>query len=206
MNPTLKYAFIISAAVHTLAISPFYGISIPKVWREKPLEVEYTVIEEPQKVEVTKAEAPSKPIETPKVELRKEPVMQPVKPAPPQAVKAPEKAKLEAHKLARKQEAIRSTKGYINYYKLIREKIRRRLKYNYRGYNKEGELELTFILRANGTLASCGIEKSASTADKRLASIATESLREAGPFPPFPKEIDLPDMSFNVLVAFRRNE
>ncbi|MBN1527168.1 MAG: TonB family protein [Candidatus Omnitrophica bacterium] len=206
MNLTFRYAIMISAVVHALAISPLYGISIPKVWREKPLEVEYTVIEEPQKVELTKAEAPAKPAETPKVELQKEPVIQPVKPAPAQQVKAPEKAKQEARELAKKREAIRSTKAYVNYYKLIREKIRRRLKYNYRGQYKEGEVALAFILRADGTLASCGTEESASASDKRLASIAVESLREAGPFPPFPKEIDLPDMSFNVLVAFRRNE
>ena len=126
---TLKTAFIVSLAIHSALFLGSPNIETPHApeKKEKTIEVDYVTIKEDKPVktaEVKTAEAIN--IETPKVELKKD-----IEPKPSASIsKTP----------------IKSTEDYINYYQLIREKIRRRLKDNYIGYSKEGEVYLTFTL------------------------------------------------------------
>ncbi|MFA5146449.1 MAG: energy transducer TonB [Candidatus Omnitrophota bacterium] len=94
-------------------------------------------------------------------------------------------------------------KGYIDYYQLIREKIKEELKYRYRRWYKEGDVILNFILKSDGTLIGFDTDKAASTGDARLAEIASLSIKQASPFPPFPEGLPFPQMSFTVTVSFK---
>ena len=113
-------------------------------------------------------------------------------------------AQAQEREIARKQAKIRSTKDYINYYQLIREKIRQRLKSHYGRQHGEGEVRLEFLLRADGALLAAGADRAASTQDAALVEIALKSLKEASPLPPFPKAVDLPRMSFDLTVVFKK--
>ncbi len=105
--------------------------------------------------------------------------------------------------LAEKQAEVKSTQDYINYFQLIRDMIRQRLKTNYRNLYKEGDVNLNFILYSTGSLASVKID-SGSTPDSTLVDIATRSIKEVSPFPAFPKAINLPSMSFDLKVSFKK--
>jgi len=99
---------------------------------------------------------------------------------------------------------IKNTKDYVNYYQLIREKIRSRLKDNYVSRNKQGDVYMVFILNSSGELQRLEIDKARSTTDKRLIDIAGGSVREASPFPKFPKGLSIPSMSFNLQISFKK--
>jgi TonB family protein len=105
----------------------------------------------------------------------------------------------------KKETKLKSTRDYISYYSLLRERVRRRLKENYRNYAKEGDVYLTFGLSADGTLLTLNIDDARSSADIVLRDMALKSLKEASPFPRFPKGLTVPKMSFSVLISFRRN-
>lgn len=189
MDMTFRTALAVSALAHSLVFAPLYKAVMPKtdIKDEKPIVVDYVVIRDLPRVEDAK-DPELKPPETPRIELPKNVEMKPS----PQSPKAAE---------AR----IKSTHDYINYYQAIREKIRQALKSNYSGYYKNGEVALVFMLNRDGSLVSVGVVKLAkSTDDRRLVDIAVLSVREASPFPPFPKALAVPQMSFNLTVSFRR--
>ena len=112
-------------------------------------------------------------------------------------------AKREARKLIREQAVLRTSKGYINYYQLIRETIRQRLKNYYKTVNAKGDVALTFILTSNGTLAAIDVDDSKSVRDPSLIQITMKSVKESSPFPPFPKELSVPKMSFDLTISFK---
>ena len=193
---TFRSALAISALAHSAIFAPFAGQNAldRPIDRDKPMVVDYVVLNKPV----------PKTLETPKVEIvKKVEVKMPVE-APREAPKKTEPAKELNNDAAKKEAAVRSTKDYINYYQLIREKIRKRLKENYRSYYNEGEARIVFTLTSDGSLVSSAIDGSGSTKDKVLRGIAIESVRDASPFPPFPKALNLPRMSFSVSILFKR--
>jgi hypothetical protein len=218
MELTFRNAIIISLAIHLVILNPFRG---PHLFRQrdkqKTLVVNYVILKEVKKILAEKrpVEVNISP-ETQRVEIKKEADVKmetqarpdKAKEAPPAPGARPEEGKgrtKEALKEAVKKETrIKSTKEYVSYYSLIREKIRRRLKENYTGYAKEGDVHLTFTLSSDGTLLTRGVETARSTDDKALVDIALQSLRESSPFARFPKALTVPRMSFSVLISFRK--
>ncbi len=221
MDNTIRNALIISTAVHACILSPFAGMVRFPDWRQDRKEsivVDYVIIKEAANAEVTVHEVdfkiPQEPKETPKTELKR---MVDIKPADTTTVEAKDdgalkrveeaakkQEEIKARELAVKQARIKSTKDYTNYYYLIREKIRRRLKDNYRNYSKEAEVHTVFTLNSDGTVDGIGIEESGYTSDESLVKIAILSIKEAAPFRPFPKALSLPKMSFNLVISFKR--
>jgi len=198
----MKYALLASILIHVGIALPFVNVPVPDnpVKKEKPVVVDYVKLKEPKH----KAQpVMPKTAETPKVEITAKVEAKPADEAPAPRIEkdAPKEAPTDD---AKRQAKIRSTKDYINYYQLIREKIRKRLKSNYRSYFREGEVALVFTLSKDGRLIAVGINDSASTDDAALRDIATASVREASPFPPFPKALSLPDMTFDLTVTFKR--
>jgi TonB family protein len=181
--------------------------------RHRPLVVDYIILKEIEKAVAKKT------AETPRVEINK--VVETKDESAPKPQRAPAKAesqdqlKQEAKKADNVREALaerlkketklKSTRDYISYYSLLRERVRRRLKENYRNYAKEGDVYLTFGLSADGTLLTLNIDDARSSADIVLRDMALKSLKEASPFPRFPKGLTVPKMSFSVLISFRRN-
>jgi len=91
--------------------------------------------------------------------------------------------------------------SYISYYQLVREKIKRTAYQNY-AREEAGEVYLTFVILANGTLEDVRLVKEKSSSSLYLQSIALRSVREAASFPAFPKELPYPKLSFNTVISF----
>jgi len=202
MDIIFRNAIAISVLVHSALFAPFLRLDAAKFdpALKKPIEIDYVRIQEPEPEPVKpEIEIP----ETPKVDIAKKVEVKPAEPVPAAkpAENAPKEVPLED---AKKQAEIKSTKDYVNYYHLIREKIRKRLKSNYRAHLNEGEVSLAFRLASDGGLIDVSVIETGSAGNAALADVATRSLREASPFPKFPKALSLPEMSFDLTVTFKR--
>ncbi|MFA6383912.1 MAG: energy transducer TonB [Candidatus Omnitrophota bacterium] len=94
-----------------------------------------------------------------------------------------------------------SNPSYINYYQLVREKIRRSAYQNY-SRTETGEIFLSFVISQDGSLRDIRLVEDKSTPSYYLRDIAERSIRIAAPFPMFPKDLDYPQLSFNVIISF----
>jgi TonB family protein len=90
---------------------------------------------------------------------------------------------------------------YISYYQIVREKIRRAA---YQNYNRAevGEEYLSFAILSDGSLKEVQLVQEKSSPSAYLREIALRSIKEASAFPNFPKELDYPQLSFNVVISF----
>jgi outer membrane biosynthesis protein TonB len=94
-----------------------------------------------------------------------------------------------------------SNPSYISYYQLVREKIRRCAYQNY-SRTETGEIFLSFVIAQDGSLREIRLVEEKSTPSYYLRDIASRSIKAAAPFPMFPKELDYPQLSFNVIISF----
>ncbi len=92
--------------------------------------------------------------------------------------------------------------SYMEYYKLIREKIRLKAYQNY-NLTEEGSVYLTFAVDSSGNILEVKVLDDKSLASYQLKEIAFLSIKEASPFPPFPKELNFPLLTFNILITFQ---
>lgn len=91
--------------------------------------------------------------------------------------------------------------SYISYYQIVREKIRRAAYQNYARI-ETGQVYLSFIISNDGYLKEIRLSEEKSSSSSYLREIALRSIKEASPFPNFPKELDYPQLSFNVVISF----
>jgi TonB family protein len=91
--------------------------------------------------------------------------------------------------------------SYISYYQVVREKIRRAAYQNY-NRNETGEVYITFTISDAGYLKGVRLVEEKSRATPYLKNIALASVKNASPFPRFPKELDYFQLSFNVVISF----
>ena len=91
--------------------------------------------------------------------------------------------------------------SYISYYQIVREKIRRSAYQNYT-HNEIGEVYISFIISNDGLIKGVRLVDERSSANDYLRNIALRSVNDAAPFPNFPKELDYPQLSFNILISF----
>jgi TonB family protein len=91
--------------------------------------------------------------------------------------------------------------SYLSYYQIVREKIRRSA---YQSYTRmeTGEVYLSFLIARNGSLMDVRLLPDRSSQSAYLKDVAARSIRVASPFPIFPKELDYPQLSFNVIISF----
>jgi hypothetical protein len=222
MEMTLRSAFMISAAIHAMICAPFYHQQMVQREMEKKntAVVDYVILKEIAEAIATGKEIVIKKPETPRIDVQKKVEVTP-QPAP--QVKTDSKKSAKSSKLkerskshiknavkdstkesAKKEAQLKQTKDYVNYYQLIREKIRARLKDNYQYYNREGEAHLSFVLTQNGSLLSYAIDRDKSTKDEVLLQITATSLKAVSPFPPLPKSLSMSKMSFNIVISFKK--
>lgn len=90
---------------------------------------------------------------------------------------------------------------YMNYYQLVREKIRHCAYQNY-GRSETGDVYLSFVISSSGELRDARLIEEKSSPSIYLTEIALRSIENAAPFPEFPKELDYPQLSFNVIISF----
>jgi len=91
--------------------------------------------------------------------------------------------------------------SYISYYQIVREKIRRAAYQNY-SRSETGEVYLSFIISSDGYLKDTRLSEERSSSSPYLRGIALRSVKDASPFPNFPKELDYPQLSFNIVISF----
>ena len=91
--------------------------------------------------------------------------------------------------------------SYISYYQIVREKIRRSAYQNYT-HNDTGEVYVSFIISNDGYIKDVHLVEEKTTFNEYLKNIALRSIRDASPFPNFPKELDYPQLSFNIIISF----
>jgi len=91
--------------------------------------------------------------------------------------------------------------SYISYYQIVREKIRRAAYQNYT-HTDVGEVYLSFTVSNDGYLREVKLVEEKSSSSPYLKEIALRSIKDASPFPNFPKELDYPQLSFNVVISF----
>jgi len=103
-----------------------------------------------------------------------------------------------------KSEKINSP-AYVTYYQIVRDRIRERAYTNYTKLSV-GEIYLTFIIKSDGTLGELQIIENRSTANEFLREVGQKSVREASPFPPFPEDLNYPELTFNVAISFQYHE
>jgi hypothetical protein len=94
-------------------------------------------------------------------------------------------------------------KDYASYNTVVREKIKQRLLSTYKRFCKGGDVNLLFIINADGKLAQFDIDYKTSTIDKKLIDIAVSSLKRSSPFPPFPEKLSDPQLPFSVTISFK---
>lgn len=224
------YAIIISCVVHLGFFSHFYLTHRDLRFWEKPAEVSYSIIqqEEPpslpeQKVDNIDPNVVQKLIETikpladdqmfgqvpqpPKAEsLLQEPdIMDNVdmfdrKPERLKGVKVTKEVSipmLQSEKI--------NTPSYITYYQIVRDRIRDRAYSNYTRLSV-GEVFVTFVIKSDGALSGLQVLEAKSAANDFLREVGLKSVREAAPFPPFPKDLSYPELTFNVSISFQYRE
>ncbi|MFH1504770.1 MAG: TonB family protein [Candidatus Omnitrophota bacterium] len=97
---------------------------------------------------------------------------------------------------------LRKNPAYMNYYRLIREKIRASA---YRGYDskEEGEVLVNFVILNNGVLSNVELS---SEAENGLGKIAVESIKKSAPFPIFPVKLnEYSKLYFSIPIYFKNN-
>jgi TonB family protein len=91
--------------------------------------------------------------------------------------------------------------SYLSYYQIVREKIRRAAYQNYLR-TETGEVYVTFVLNQGGVLQDIQLVNEKSSPSTYLRDITMRSIKDATPFPTFPKELDYPELTFNVVISF----
>jgi outer membrane biosynthesis protein TonB len=226
-----RYTIIISLAIHAGAFTHFYWTHRTFKFWEKPAEVSYNIIKPQQKsspvtveqkvdninpnvleqlIEKMKPSADDQivgKVPQPKTEsLLQEPgIMDNVdmfdrKPERLKGVKVTKEVSipmLQSEKI--------NTPSYITYYQIVRDRIRDRAYSNYTKLSV-GEVFVTFIIKLDGTLSGLQVLEAKSSANEFLRDVGLKSVQEAAPFPPFPKDLNYPELTFNVSISFQYRE
>jgi outer membrane biosynthesis protein TonB len=90
---------------------------------------------------------------------------------------------------------------YVSYYQVVRERIKRAAYQNYSRL-ETGEVYLSFVVLPNGMVRELRLAEEKTAASHYLKEVAAKSVKDASPFPDFPKGLDYPQLSFNVIISF----
>lgn len=213
----LYMALIISLAVH-LSIgggSLLVKDKSANLVKKKKMEVLYKAPEKESQPKLKKDKPAEKPVEHEKLSLRdslstaalvKEHIEKPaslkVYERVPEKVKSFNMAAKKTVSVPALQSEKINNPSYANYYSLVRARIKQRALFNYSEYYA-GEVYLTFILTSDGNLKEVQIIEAKTTGGQYLRTIGLKSIKEATPFPPFPKELRYPELTFNVVISFQ---
>ena len=90
---------------------------------------------------------------------------------------------------------------YAAYNEMVRDRIKEKVYDNYDRMER-GSVYLTFLLDEHGVLKVARIIPEKTDASDHLQEIALRSLREASPFPPFLKGMNLTEYPFNIEIQY----
>jgi len=217
MEMNLRSAIVISFIIHASLFAPFYNHHLIKMELEKrnSVVVDYIVLKEIIEAINTNKEVVLRTPETSQIDIQKDITVKQQEAARKEAdfkksaqanqlkAKDDDVLKVASSESAKKEAALKSDKDYISYYELIREKIRARLKNNYKYYKNEGDVYLSFTINPNGSLLIYNIDRAKSTTDEVLLHITSTSIKAVSPFPPIPRTLSLPKISFSIVISFK---
>jgi len=207
MDIAFRVSLITSVIIHSAFITAMnFSTILPRPEDAKrPVVVDYVrqeIIPEQKRQERVRDKTNA---ETPQVYIPQKILMADLsKDTPAPAIKS-KTAKPATSDEAVKQAKLAKTRDYISYNQIIRQKILGNLKRRYNERYEEGNVALTFTLNANGTFSALDVDRAHSTGASSLVEIASSSIRESSPFPPFPKGLSVPRMSFSLVIEFRKN-
>ncbi|HSV43001.1 MAG TPA: hypothetical protein VLJ10_00460 [Candidatus Bathyarchaeia archaeon] len=220
-NRIFKYALITSFLVHTFIFLVFWMTEIEYQRTLKPMlaEVVYQAQVKPplpdeevqkhikglqsqNKIPLPKILTPKEPSSAGKVD---KPERNPVK------LDLPEKSTSRLKDIGQKRQIkipmLDSDKmmgpRYMTYHEQVRSKIRNRA-YFYVDDPRfaAGEVYLTFVLGSDGSLRDVKLVQEKTRANSYLGSVGLRSIKESSPFPPFPGDLNYPELTFNVVISF----
>lgn len=103
-----------------------------------------------------------------------------------------------------KTEKLQKSSAYMNYYRIIREKIRKKAYQSYKGQG-QGKVYLNFNITNNGLLKAIQVGEG-SVNNSSLKKMALLSIKESAPFPSFPKGLqEYSQLQFNISIYFKNN-
>ncbi|MFO8052758.1 MAG: TonB family protein [Candidatus Omnitrophota bacterium] len=103
-----------------------------------------------------------------------------------------------------KKEKLQKSSAYMNYYRIIREKIRKKAYQSYKGQD-QGKIYLNFNITSNGSLEAIQL-MGQSAKSSELKKIAISSIKESTPFPSFPEGLEeYSQLQFNISIHFKNN-
>ena len=91
---------------------------------------------------------------------------------------------------------------YAAYNEMVRDRIKEKVYANYDRMER-GSVYLTFLLNERGMLIAAQIIPEKTNASAHLQEIAMKSLKEASPFPPFLKGMNLTEYPFNIEIQYQ---
>jgi len=199
-----KVALVVSLSVHSIFLSAGKFFS-NKTLESKENKVEITYL----LTETVREKIPERIIENlpEKYDLEKkktEEKNQPKKDTPDEVIK--ESAhEAPAEKVAYlEEEALKQLENYIQYYELIRERIKKHVAAKYRDSRSEGSVDVTFVVNRRGELEKLQLDQKNSTKDPRLVKTALKSIKDASPFPVFPESLDKQELVFSIAIVFKK--
>lgn len=195
-----RIAFALSLSTHLLAASAggfFHGK--PPLEENREIEVTYLMPEEEPAEEIIQnlpREYDLKDKELQQAVRREE-----VKPSEPLME---ENSLLSAEQYLEEKE-LELLEEYIQYYELIREKIKKTVARNYTRFREEGMVEVAFTLDKRGHLKNLIIDKLKSASSASLHKTALRGIERAAPFPAFPPLLKRDDLTFAIAIIFKKN-
>jgi len=216
-SKNFQIAILVSVLVHSVFFLGIPGMPfLPSRRHLENLKITYYKIKEmPEKKKIIGKRPESIIKKLPKI--KKEEILEPPKAAAEKTKKTKsetrrvtvaKKAKEKRFETVIKEEQDDAKKAtYISYYRTVREKIRQRADRNYPRNRSlgEGEVFLSFVVTSSGELLQIRVIDKASVNDALLRNIAIDSVRDASPFPPFPKGMSQYQITFNVIISFEVN-
>ena len=213
MNKRWSLAISISLLIHVLVLTGFPPLTninkskkiFAKAEEKKEIRIEPKKIEKIQKIpqELIKDHQQQEPL--PYVEKIMSKLIQQRKLSTRQKPHLFEKSLKEVLlSEVPKNQVLKDNPSYMDYYRLIREKIRANTAHNYH-LNTQGEITASFMVLQNGTIDK--IELNPKNNDNRgLRKIALKSIQNAAPLPSFPKEFkSYSYLPFNITIYFKDN-
>jgi len=194
-----RAAFAISVSAHLLAVSAggfFHGK--PPLEENREIEVTYLVPEEELAEEIIQdlpREYDLKDKELQQARRREE-----AKLPEPQA----ESDSVLSEEQYLEEKELEKLEEYIQYYELIREKIKKTVARDYTRFREEGMVEVAFTLDKRGRLKNLIIDKLKSASSASLRKTALHSIERAAPFPAFPPLLKREDLTFAIAIIFKR--
>ena len=199
---SLRTAIIISFSLHMLALSPKQGFHFARPHEiKREIEVTYILedVRETTEMEKRIESVPERyDVEKKKTQVKSED-------ASPQAAQVEKVTRLDTPQPEVTEHiAIENLEDYISYYELIREAIRAHVDRYYTYPEEEGEVHVIFRVTSRGQLIKASINKVKSVSSDALQRIALQSVHAAAPFPPFPQALDKKELTFTILIIFKK--